>query len=420
MSSPFDGWFDVDDDVSYRLRERNRRRREQERRRRERERRAQQEAERRRKKEEARIRREREEQERRRREEERRRKIEEERRRKAAEEARKIREAEARARALQKQAELAAETRALREAKKKQEEVAMLKRAEETRLLREQRKEDERRKQEQLCSVQIAALRDLLSQTDTMELSEVLKDEVEHVKRSLEAISSTSEIASCSSMVSSVVSRCAEHEQKIEEYLTLKDEYEAAATAAGEQVVEIPFDENAERLLRERLAALEEKALKESKREYIHQAMDEEMRNMGYRVVGSRDITTPYGVSFKEELYQIEDDGVVASVIYQSDGMIAVEIGGLTEDAASHELLGEKMTDALEEHQQSFCSKADQFEKNMAARGVVCNISRMPPDRTHAPLFCVKDYEMKVEVGLLEERQGRFSGGETAKCLRYE
>ena len=421
LSSPFDGFFDIAFDVAFKLREKNRQRRETERRRREKERRAREAEEQRRRKEEARLRRKREEDARRRREEERRRKEEDERKRKAVEEARKIKEAEERACALQKQAERAAETRALREARKAQEELASLKRAEETRMLREVRKENEHIAQERICEEKRISLMERLEQVDAIELSETLRNDAARAKYELEALSRAEDIEVFNTTVLlPLLRRCQEHHLRYETYLSLKEEYQAAAEIAGVPPIEIPFGEDAEKKLRDRIVQLEENTLAESQREYIHQAMDEEMKNMGYKVIGTRNIASPHGLTFIEELYQLEDDGVAASVIYQSDGRIAVEIGALTRDDGAYERNIESMTGVLEDHQRNFCSKAVDFEKNMAEKGVICKINRLPPDGAHAPVFCVEDYAMQREVSFWEDEQGRFADSNSANRLSCE
>lgn len=398
MSSPFDGYFEVDFFIASSLRRKNRKRQEQRRRRLEAER---LQEERRRKREQL------EAQERQRQARERERQAREEAKRiREAEEKRKRQEAEELARKTRELERNAEETRRLREERRQHEEQIIQQKAEETRKLREAQKH-------QLdYEEKLKSLQNSLYDVYNLNLSDNLRDEAENLEHELESHHTIEKLEDFSSLrLTPFLSKCRNYHERFEKYLSLMDTYKASAEMAGIEPQEVPFDENFEAVLTELISTLEELAYTDSKREYIHQAMNEELSSMGYKVVGFREISIPSGGSFREELYQIDDDGVAASVIYQDNGQISIEIGALRSTSASEEYpLDDEMPIVLENHQRSFCAKALQFEANMSAKGITCSVTRQPPNGAHAPDFMIEDYEMKRDVKILaSERNDNFS-----------
>lgn len=410
MSSPFDGYFEVDFSTASSLRRRNRQRQEQQRRRLEAERRRQEQERRRLQEEERRRRREREQREAQERE-----RVARERERQAREEARRIREAEERrkrleaeelARKIRQLERNAAETRQLREARRQQEEQIMQQRAAETRQLREAQK------QQLDYEGKVQLLRNSLYDVYQLNLSEKLYHEAENLEHELETYHTAETLEDFrTSRLTPFLSECRTYHERFENYLSLMDKYKASAEMIGVEAQKVPFDENFEAVLTELITTLEERAYTDSKREYIHQAMNEEMAGMGYKVVGFREMSIPSGGSFREELYQIDDDGVAASVIYQDNGQISIEIGALrSTDAREEYPLDDEMPVVLENHQRSFCAKAAKFEADMSAKGVTCSVTRQPPSGAHAPDFMIEDYKMQRDVKILaSERSNTFS-----------
>ena len=408
MSSPFDGYFEVDFGIASSLRRRNRQRQEQQRRRLEAERRRYEQERRRLQEEERRRRREQheaQERERKAREQERQAR-EEARKRREAEERRKRLEAEELARKMREIERNAEETRHLRKARRQQEEQIMQQRAAETRQLREAQK------QQLLYEEKVKSLRESLYEAYTLNLSDNLRNEAENLEHILEAHDTADALEDFRTLrLAPFLSECRNYHERFENYLSLLDKYKASAEMIGVEAQEVPFDENFEAVLTELISTLEERAYTDIKREYIHQAMNEEMSSMGYKVVGFREMSIPSGGSFREELYQIDDDGVAASVIYQDNGQISIEIGALrSTDAREEYPLDDEMPVVLENHQRSFCAKALKFESDMSAKGITCSITRQPPSGAHAPDFMIEDYKMQHDVKILaSERSNTFS-----------
>ena len=406
MSSPFDGYFELDFFVASSLRRKTRQRQEQQHRRLEAERRRQEQERRRLQEEERRRKREQRETQERERGERERQAREEARRIREAEERRKRLEAEELARKMRQLERNAEETRQLRDARRQQEEQIMQQRAAETRQLRDAQK------QQLLYDEKVKLLRNSLYDVYTLNLSENLHHETENLEHELEAYHTAEALEDFSTLrLTPFLSECRNYHERFENYLSLMDKYKASAEMIGLEAQEVPFDENFEAVLTELISIFEERAYTDSKREYIHQAMNEEMSSMGYKVVGFREMSMPSGVSFREELYQIDDDGVAASVIYQDNGQISIEIGALRSSDASEEYpLDDEMSVVLENHQRSFCAKADKFESDMSAKGITCSVTRQPPSGTHAPDFMIEDYKMRRDVKIpASERSNNLS-----------
>lgn len=373
----------------------------EERRRRERERKKRQEEERRRKQEQ----REAQERERKAREEARRIREAEEIRRK--EEARRKQEAEELARKIREQNQKAEETRQFREARQRQEELIMQQRAEETKRLRAQRQQHFGSMREGLKQLQ-----NFLAEVYGLNLSDELHSEAENLELEITSLNSIDDVDRFdSSVLIPFVGKCRKYHERFETYLSLVDKYRASADMVGVECQEVLFDENAEATLTELISSLEERAYTDSKRQYIHNTMNEEMASMGYKVIGSRKMTVPSGLSFTEELYQIDDDGVAASVIYQDNGQISIEIGALRSLNSCEEYpLYDEMPVVLENHQRSFCAKAHKFEEDMAVKGITCSVTRQPPNGAYAPSFLIEEYKMQRDVKVLaSERNNNFT-----------
>lgn len=212
-----------------------------------------------------------------------------------------------------------------------------------------------------------------------LNLSDTLSDEAENLEHELEAHNTADALEDFStSRLTPFLSKSRSYHERFESYLSLMDKYKASAEMVGVEPQEVPFSENFE-----------------------------EMASMGYKVVGFREMSVPSGYSFREELYQIDDDGVAASVIYQDNGQISIEIGALRSTQAREE----EMPVELENHQRSFCAKALKFEADMSAKGIMCSVTRQPPSGAHAPDFMIEDYKLQSEVKILaSERSNTFLG----------
>ena len=148
--------------------------------------------------------------------------------------------------------------------------------------------------------------------------------------------------------------------------------------------------------LERKIALLEKELYEADEQEYIADTIDEVMEEMGYSLIGSREVTKKNGKRFRDELYTFSE-GTAVNIRYDSQGKISMELGGMdttdrvpTDSEAS--ILCNGMVD--------FCNKFTEFEKRLAAKGVICKdrISHLPPNAEYAQIINSSDYKLKQEV----------------------
>lgn len=148
--------------------------------------------------------------------------------------------------------------------------------------------------------------------------------------------------------------------------------------------------------LKAEIAKLQNELLEDSEQEYIADAIDEVMEEMGYDLIGSREVTKKSGKRFRDELYTFSE-GTAVSIRYDSQGKIAMELGGID---STDRLPSSSEASKLEDEMIAFCDKFTEFEKRLAAKGIVCKnrVSHLPPKAEYAQIINTSDYEMIAEV----------------------
>lgn len=165
--------------------------------------------------------------------------------------------------------------------------------------------------------------------------------------------------------------------------------------------------------------AMEVVAAAQRERAYIAKCVDETMAEMGYKVIGSRDVRKKSGKHFRNELYTF-NEGSAVNITYASDGQITMEVGGL-----SH---GDRLPDAneaqqLTEDMDAFCSEFKVFEAKLKEKGVLVGerIQLLPPSFEYAQIINVDDYELRGEDGIQEIAvRDRDYGVSEKKVLRRD
>ena len=150
---------------------------------------------------------------------------------------------------------------------------------------------------------------------------------------------------------------------------------------------------------------------------YISDCLDAVMVEMGYCVLGSREVTKRNGKKFRNELYAY-GDGTAVNVTYSSDGKIAMELGGIdTSDRVPTAQETDKLCDSMEQ----FCDDFKEIEKRLLAKGVVLadRISLLPPDAEYAQIINTSDYSMGTEADTISVKKQRRSVSKQ-KALRRE
>ncbi len=192
-----------------------------------------------------------------------------------------------------------------------------------------------------------------------------------------------------------------------ETYLHLMRRYEALCRMNAHELELVPFADGAVQDLSSRIAAEEACAKEAAKQAYIGQAMDEVMAEMGYDVLGNREVRKRNGRHFRNELYRCSTDTAI-SVTYADDGQIAVELGK-TDDEDRLPTPAEGAV--LVQQMNAFCRDFKEIEARLAARGVCLDkrLALTPPSTAYAQIINLRDYEQTApqENEKAEEQAGR-------------
>lgn len=150
---------------------------------------------------------------------------------------------------------------------------------------------------------------------------------------------------------------------------------------------------------------------------YISDCLDEVMEEMGYTVIGSREVTKKNGRYFRNELYTY-GEGTVVNVTYSSDGKIAMELGGVD---VTDRLPDDHETSVLCESMEQFCDDFKEIEKRLFAKGVVLadRISLLPPHAEYAQIINTSDYQMTEKADMLQAKKQRRTAAKQ-KATRKE
>lgn len=150
---------------------------------------------------------------------------------------------------------------------------------------------------------------------------------------------------------------------------------------------------------------------------YISDCLDEVMEEMGYTVIGSREVTKKNGKHFRNELY-IYGEGTAVNVTYSSDGKIVMELGGID---VTDRLPNDHETSVLCESMEHFCDDFKEIEKRLLAKGVVLadRISILPPSTEYAQIINTTDYNM-TEVAETLQTKKQHRATTKRKALRKE
>ena len=199
-------------------------------------------------------------------------------------------------------------------------------------------------------------------------------------------------------------------EELYAEYVALCDLYYYVAQ-------EYPCCSESVEKLKTEIKRIKVEAAEEDEQAYISECLDEVMEEMGYTVIGSREVTKKNGKRFRNELYTY-GDGTAVNVTYSSDGKIAMELGGID---ATDRLPDSHETTVLCESMEHFCDDFKEIEKRLLAKGVVLadRISLLPPSAEYAQIINTSDYNTKVEVKTIKTGN-RVASKKARKLYRNE
>ena len=183
-----------------------------------------------------------------------------------------------------------------------------------------------------------------------------------------------------------------EEAQKEAEYKELFARYEALCSMAGEEARQLPYSEAAAAEISAEICRIEILLVRQQEQAYISECVDEVMADMGYDLIGSRDVRKKSGKRFKNELFTF-NEGTAVNVTYSSDGQISMELGGL---AREDRIPTADEMEILTHDMESFCGEFEEFERRMLARGVIVGnrIAMLPPSAEYTSIINVNDYDV--------------------------
>ena len=194
-----------------------------------------------------------------------------------------------------------------------------------------------------------------------------------------------------------------EYEAVREEFEALYTEYISLCGLYYLVVQEYPCTVGSVEKLKAEIERIKHLADEDDEQTYISEALDEVMEEMGYSVIGSREVTKKTGRHFRSELYAYAD-GTAVNVTFSADGKIAMELGGVD---SSDRLPDEKETAVLCEQMKEFCDDFKEIESRLIKKGVVLRdrISLLPPDAAYAQIINTSDYQMNGEIESLKVKR---------------
>lgn len=203
------------------------------------------------------------------------------------------------------------------------------------------------------------------------------------------------------------------YERNFEVYSQTRACYEALCLSAEVEPKETHCCQAGLEMLQKEIERLQQQLAEDDERAYISQSIDEVMAEMGYDVVGQRQVHKKNGRHFTNELYAYED-GTAVNVTYADDGKITMELGGLDTD--------DRLPDAAEakrlcESMESFCDDFSEIEKRLEAKGVVLKsrLALLPPSEDYAQIINVSDYQTTVPIDTFKANNRRSGIGQGKK-----
>lgn len=208
-----------------------------------------------------------------------------------------------------------------------------------------------------------------------------------------------------------------EYEECRAEFDKLYTEYSALCEFYGYAALEYVCSSSSVQSLKAEIERIKTKSAEDDEQAYISDCLDDVMVEMGYSVLGTREVTKRNGKRFRNKLYTY-GDGTAVNVTYSSDGKIAMEIGGID---TSDRVPTAQETDQLCNSMEQFCDDFKEIEKRLLAKGVVLadRLSLLPPDAEYAQIINTSDYSMETEADTISAKKHRRSVSKQ-KAMRRE
>lgn len=253
---------------------------------------------------------------------------------------------------------------------------------------------------------------EVIDSVQTLSISRELQEESIEIRRKAHEITNEGFIDNYYAMtVLPFVKKCKAYDEQLAEYgeefeeLTSKHRYYSEYLELP--MVQFVFSMDKLETLRMEVESLEKQCEQLEEQRHISESLDEVMREMGYYVVGSREVVKKSGRKFRNELYYFSE-GAVVNITYAANGQISMELGGV--DTCDREP-SEAECVALCDEMSEFCGDFQEIEKRLKEKGVVLanRISMLPPVEEYAQIINISDFEMTEEVDAFEAVSKRQS-----------
>lgn len=165
----------------------------------------------------------------------------------------------------------------------------------------------------------------------------------------------------------------------------------------------IPFSSDAIARLESAIAVQEAKAQEYEEQEYIAKTLNEVMEEMGYKVLGNREVTKRNGKHFRNELYQYGNDTAI-DVLYDDNGQITLELGKMDN---CDRIPTDFESEILENKMAEFCKDFAEFEGQLKKRGISIGnrVFMAPPSAEFARVINTEDYELVKELEFADKKR---------------
>jgi len=265
---------------------------------------------------------------------------------------------------------------------------------------------------------------EVLNSVQALSISRELQEECMEIRRKAHEISNDGFIDNYYAMtVLPFVKKCKAYDEQLAEYgeefeeLTSKHRYYSEYLELP--MVQFVFSMDKLETLRMEVENLEKQCEQLEEQRHISESLDEVMREMGYYVVGRREVVKKSGRKFRNELYHFSE-GAVVNITYAANGQISMELGGVdTFDREPSEAECVALCDEMSE----FCGDFQEIEKRLKEKGVILanRISMLPPVEAYAQIINISEYEMTEEVDTFEVVSKNKKQSESKKqALRKE
>ncbi len=237
----------------------------------------------------------------------------------------------------------------------------------------------------------------LLEEAGQMSLSARLKDKKKQIVEEIAGSSSEDFLKTYYSLtVLPFIKACRSYQQDEaligKQWKELYRLHVILAQEVGEEPLSIECSKEAMEQIAEANIRLQKMLEHSEEQEYIISSVNAVMEEMGYPVIGYRDVTKKSGKKFRNELYEFSDSTAVC-VTTGDDGQITMELGKSdTQDRPPTARESAQLCEEMED----FCQDFAEIRKRLSGRGIIADdLSMLPADEQFAQIINTEDYQIR-------------------------